>query len=167
MIRVYETVLNDTGVPELQCIKQINAERNALSIRDTAHLLKDELYIATLVDEHVYLVGYNQRLEVVGIFPVSIGDYSSSGIYNRKIVDFIVLSGATSFVIFHNHSSQILIPSKEDCDSVAILRTISALIQTDFMGSFIISKAGWISVEEPDIIHAWDEEEEDFEEDAE
>lgn len=161
MINIYETIINDSGLPELKCVRQINADRTAYSIRDTAHLLKDELFMNCLADEHVYLIGYNQQLEIIGIFPVSIGDYNSSGIYNRKIVDFIILSGSTSFVIFHNHPSQILLPSEEDKHTLAVLRTIATLIQTELIGSYIIAKDGWFSVEEPAVIHDWNEEEED------
>lgn len=75
----------------------------------------NEVYdVMSLAEEHVWLLGLNTRLLVVGLFEVSHGTLNRALVFPREIFIRLLLCGATSFVIIHNHPSGNCLPSEDD-----------------------------------------------------
>lgn len=68
----------------------------------------------SLAEEHVWLLGLNTRLLVVGLFEVSHGTLNRALVFPREIFIRLLLCGATSFIIIHNHPSGNCLPSEDD-----------------------------------------------------
>lgn len=96
--------------------------------------------------ESVYIVCYDPRRRIKGIAQVSLGDIDTSCVYKRIISTYVVLMGAYSFELYHNHPDGQLFGSKDDYESYTSLVLLGDIIGVHFDDSIIITSEGWYSI---------------------
>ena len=144
MIYQYEIIKNNkSNKMELKILKKIKSNQEEFDNDDCVNLLNEYYYLDECDSENVFLIAFGYERDIVGIYRLAIGDYNTCDVYNRKIVIFLALTGATEFAIYHNHPGGTLEPSVEDISCEKQLEILGDLIKIDFLGSFIITTKGW------------------------
>lgn len=69
------------------------------------HLCNDVLQANRLAEEHLWLLAFNTKNKLLGLFEVSHGTVNGSLITPREIFVRLFLCGAVRFVLVHNHPS--------------------------------------------------------------
>ncbi len=88
--------------------------------------------------EAVAVVNLQSDLKPINMNFVSIGTLNASIAHPREILKTSILSNASSIILFHNHPSGSLRPSKEDVELTDRLQKICNLIQIPIMDHIII-----------------------------
>lgn len=94
-----------------------------------SNMLNECFGLNRLAEEHAYLIAMSTKCKPLGVFEVSHGTINLSIMNPREIFIRLLLVGATSFVLVHNHPSGDCTPSKED---VAVTKRIKGC--ADIMG---------------------------------
>lgn len=93
-----------------------------------------------MAEEYVYMVAFSTHFKVLGVFEISHGDADTSILSPREIFIRLLLSGAVSFVICHNHPSGVHTPSKEDIKFTKRLKQCADLMSVQFIDHIIIGE---------------------------
>lgn len=91
-----------------------------------------------MAEEYVYMLSFSTAFKVLGAFEISHGSIRASLISPREIFIRLLLSGAASFMICHNHPSGICIPSGEDIGMTKKLKGCADLMGVQFTDHIII-----------------------------
>ncbi len=97
----------------------------------------------------------NTKNNVINISMVSMGSLNTSIAHPREIFKTAMLSNAASIIMFHNHPSGHLTPSKEDRDTSIRIKDVGKLLGIELLDSLIIgndSEDGYFSFKESGII---------------
>lgn len=95
-------------------------------------LLKD------LPHEEVHLLLLNVKTEVIGSVQVSMGGVSSSALTARDVLRPVVASGATAFIMGHNHPSGDPKPSSDDYAMTRAVQRAADLIGTPLLDHIVV-----------------------------
>ncbi len=99
----------------------------------------DAVYDAkNLVEEHLWLICLNTKLVPNAVFEVSRGSMTDTNCSPVSIFQRVLLTGASGFIIVHNHPSSSTYPSQTDGDTFNEIRKLSKMMNLDFMDSIIV-----------------------------
>lgn len=146
MIKEYDITLTEDGRPELTEKYSFDYESCEFVGPEILYLLNELYHLSSLDSEAAYLVSMDFYRHPLAIYQVSLGDYKTCNMYNRTIALFILLSGARSFLVVHNHPDIEYMPSSEDLANKYILQDLANFFDIEFDGSFVISRGGWCEV---------------------
>ena len=76
--------------------------------------MKNVFLIDQCAEEYIYLIAFNTKMKLMGVFEVGHGTVDQTLITPREIFVRALLCGATSIVLVHNHPSGVSEPSNED-----------------------------------------------------
>jgi DNA repair protein RadC len=147
MIRVYNILNNDKNQPKLNIQREIDIDEKNISIEESVEILNHFFDMRYLGVEHAYLIGYDNEMNIIGIFLVSIGTSNKCFFYKKNIATFLLLSGADRFILFHNHPNGTLDVSTDDSLSTYCIKSLAEALEVEFIDSVIISKKGWKCIE--------------------
>jgi DNA repair protein RadC len=95
--------------------------------------------------ESVYLLLLNRGNVTIGFVKVSQGGITSSVVDVRLIAKYAISALATSVVLFHNHPSGNLQPSKDDDRMTEAVRKGLALLDIKLLDHLILTEDGYWS----------------------
>lgn len=119
-IRVYDLVLDkDTGHSSLQLKDSFNDKSKTSDITsapDIKKLMTESFHLDSKADEYVYMIAFNTKMRVLGVFEISHGTADCSPVEPRGVFMRALFAGATNIILVHNHPSSVeeVFPSKED-----------------------------------------------------
>ncbi|WP_228851261.1 JAB domain-containing protein [Aegicerativicinus sediminis] len=87
----------------------------------------------------------NNSNEPLGIYPLSKGGMTYTGVDLRILFGVILKSGATAFISVHNHPSGKMKPSNADFQLHNKMKEISELFGINFLDNLILSKEAYYS----------------------
>lgn len=141
----YSTRLDDARIPMLVREKAVNYKPDGsykiLSPEFIARMFNDVFDAQNQPQEHVYLACFCKR-SLRGVFEVNVGGTNYSIADTAAIIRNVLLTGASGFVIVHNHPSGDNSPSKEDIETTRKLREISRCLSLNFYDHIIIGENG-------------------------
>lgn len=106
----------------------------------------DEVFRASYqAEEHTWLIAMTQDCKVIGVFEVSHGAVNMSVLNPREIFVRLLLCGAVSFVIAHNHPSGRTTPSADDISTTQRIKEAAQLIGISFCDHIIVGQGGLYS----------------------
>lgn len=94
-------------------------------------------------EEYMYLLCFNTKLKLLGLFEISHGTVNFSLCSAREIFQKALLCNATSIVLVHNHPSGDVTPSKVDMDFHNKVRKASAIMDVPLLDSLIVGDGFW------------------------
>lgn len=118
--------------------------QTALSVWKIA---KDILGDDISIQENLYALYFNNSMIVQGYAHLSKGDVGGTVMPMSILFKYAVDLLATSIVVFHNHPSGNLEPSKEDRKFTTAVRRIGKLLNIRLLDSLIVTKNGFYSLE--------------------
>lgn len=125
--------------------KRYKTER--LDTSQKAALLGKKLLPMYLDREYIFVVACTAKMQPIAIQLVSIGSMNATIFEPARILTFLLLTSAHSFLVFHNHISGDVIPSKEDINATARMSEAAKLVGLNFADHIIIGE-GYTSMKE-------------------
>lgn len=114
-IPVYDMYKDRLNPPYLKETVSYTYEEHPLNDPNKVVKLMHEVFLLdSRSEEYVYVLALDTKCNLLGIFEVSHGTVSQSMISNREIFIRLLLCGASSFIMVHNHPSGDPNPSTED-----------------------------------------------------
>lgn len=95
--------------------------------------------------EHFIVLYLNTRHVVVGYSLLAIGTVNMVSVHPREVYHRALLAGAVAFAVVHNHPSNKLDPSTEDCDITRALARGAQTLGLNFLDHVIISDSSCYS----------------------
>lgn len=157
MIAVYNILNDNNNKPILNIQRELDIEISDVSIEESVGILNEYFDMEFLNVEHAYLIGFDNRMNITGIFLISIGTSQSCYFYKKSIAMFLLLSGTEKFALYHNHPDGNLNVSTNDNVSLYAIKSLSDILEVEFIDSVIISRNGWRCIEKGVIVE-YDEE---------
>lgn len=117
------------------------------STPEKAAILGKKLLPRYLDRECVYVVGLTTKMEPISIQLMLIGSMNSAILDSARILTHLLISGAQSFVIYHNHISGDTTPSNDDIVSTKRIRDAANLVGLNLADHIIIGE-GFCSMKE-------------------
>lgn len=106
----------------------------------------NDLYkLNQLAEEHVFLAAFTIKGRPLGVFEVSHGTGNCSLLQPREVFIRLLLAGASSFVIVHNHPSGDCTPSMEDMKVTRAMKEIGEMMGIPMLDHIIAGKPGYYS----------------------
>lgn len=144
-IAKYSTRLDNDRIPMLVREKAVNYQPEGsykiLSSEFITRLFNDVFDAQNQPQEHIYLACFCKS-SLRGVFEVNVGGTNYSIVDTAAIIRDVLLSGASGFVIVHNHPSGDTAPSKDDIETTRKLREISLFLGLNFYDHIIIGESG-------------------------
>ena len=115
-------------------------------------MMMELFHLERMADEYVYLIAFNNKMKVLGLFQVSHGIGNASLIDPRGIFMRAVYIGASNLILVHNHPSGVTTPSKEDISVHKRLKEAGELMGIPIVDHVIIGSEGYLSFKEQEIL---------------
>ena len=153
-IRFYDLIMDkETGLSSLQLIKSFNyiisKFNNVLEIKG---LMTEVFNLDSKADEYVYMIAFNNKMKVLGVFEVSHGTVNYSPIEIRGLFMRALYVGATNIVLVHNHPSGEIYASKTDRAVSERIKEAGELLGIKLIDHIIIAGDGYYSFKENNLI---------------
>lgn len=114
-ITKYRTELNDDMHNVLVKEKSCNyVTENSNSPEAITDMINTIYRVNRQAEEHLYMVAFNTKNKVLGVFELSHGTVNSSICNPRDIFIKALLCGASTIALAHNHPSKDTTPSSDD-----------------------------------------------------
>lgn len=98
------------------------------------------------MEEYVYVVALNANGEWLGILNIAHGGQTEAVVDNKTIFTFLLLVGASKFVLVHNHPSGIMKISDSDYILTENLEELAEKFELDLIEHIMISKNGYVLI---------------------
>lgn len=142
---VYDLRVAEGNVPYLKKVRsttKVDTTESNNSPEKIAKMLCNVFDADNLLEEHVWLVCFDNKFHVMGFFEISHGTENGSAISVPGIMRRALLNSAVSFAIAHNHPSGEIVPSPEDVAITKRVAEASEIIGLRFADHLIIGKHG-------------------------
>lgn len=150
-ITQYKTLLNPEKLAYLVKEASFNypkLENQFLSPHLIYQLLTEVFHLSEQSEEYCYLLCFNTKCRLLGVFELSHGSVNASIASNREIFQKALLCNATNIVLAHNHPSGDCTPSEIDIESMKKLNEASLLMNIPLIDSIIIGENSYFSFKE-------------------
>ena len=142
-VKKYEMMVNENRLPYLIAIEDttITDDQTFSNPNIIAKIIREIYHADQLPEEHVYLLAFDMKLHLLGLFELSHGTNQMSVVNSAQVLSRILLCGASAFCIVHNHPSGDVHPSEADNSITAQLALAADLCSVDFCDHIIIAGA--------------------------
>lgn len=139
-ITKYSTILNSDKHCELVKEKSVNYqyEGNFNNPQLIYNMLCDVFYHDKQTEEYLYLLCFNTKCRLLGVFEVSHGTVNASLCNTREIFQKALLCNASNIVLAHNHPSGSTTPSKEDIQTYKKVKEAANIMGLPLLDNLII-----------------------------
>lgn len=114
---------------------------------EAVEIMQNDLKINDSFSEHLWLLLMDSQNSFIGVSELSVGSQNHILIPIREIIITVLLSGASRFFLFHNHSTGVLEESIDDYNFANKIRmAIMGIDDIVFLDSIIMTPDGrWTS----------------------
>lgn len=140
-ITTYTTVLDEDQKNILVKEKSVNYESEVLRKPERiAKMMCDVFSLHQQTEEYLYMIAFNTKCKVLGVFEISHGTVNSSPLGVRELFIRLLLCGGVSFVLVHNHPSGDTTPSDDDLRCTKRLKKAATIMGVDFLDHLVIGE---------------------------
>lgn len=143
-IREYIMVKDEFGHAKLEEVGCCDWNGELKYTDEMYKMLNKVFRMDSLITEVSYVIAFDLAKKVKGVCRIGQGDASETPISMQNIFTFLLLSGAASFVLVHNHISDL--PKASDADKMITMKTntLAMMFGMEFIGHMIINPNGYI-----------------------
>lgn len=138
-ITKYKTKKDDKGLAYL--VKENATNYSASNFMTPAGIAKALISVFEMdkeTEEYMYLLCFNTKMKLQGVFEISHGTVDASLVSPREIFQKALLCNASRIVIAHNHPSGSVDPSKCDQEVTETIKSAGELMKVPLIDSLII-----------------------------
>ena len=125
---------------------------NCRNTNDVFQIMHSTVCLEQKAEEYMYLLAFNERMHLCGLFEISHGTVSHTVCTSREIYIRALLCGTTQIILVHNHPSGDLCPSEADIITTKYIRDAGKLLNIPLRDHVIVSREGVFSMLEEKII---------------
>lgn len=114
--------------------------------------LYSSLRLSLPTKEEIRLYFLNGKSQLQGELLVGVGEESLSKAKSKDIIASVIRSGASRFVIAHNHPSGVALPSKEDVTFTSKLQNEAMALDLKLIDHLIYAEQSYFSFAENDLL---------------
>lgn len=92
--------------------------------------------------EHMWVVYLNSALAITGVEEVARGGQDGLAITPLDILRGVVVHGARSFILGHNHPSEDVTPSEADVSTTRALAAAAQVVGLDLLDHLVVNRKG-------------------------
>ena len=107
-------------------------------------MLNESFKMDSLITEVSYVIGFDHKKMPKGICKVGQGGLGETPTPMQPVFTFLLLTGASSFIVVHNHISDMPEASKSDRMISKMLQMLASGFDMEFIGHMIINPNGYI-----------------------
>lgn len=146
-INIYDLVLdNETKHCSLRLKESLPYKGEYLSEPlQIAEMVKELFHVDEMADEFAYLIAFNGRMKVLGVFEIGHGTGNACLLDARGIFMRAVYTGASCVVLIHTHPSGNTVPSRQDSELTVKIRDAGELMGIPLFDHIIVSSMGFTS----------------------
>lgn len=122
-----------------------NRIKNTRDMNEIAKMIMTNYDTDNLTEEHSFVVAYNNN-KILGVYILSKGTDSSCPVSTRMIFKFLLLIGANSFVILHNHPNGTLDASDNDLFVTRKINEASDFMDMEFIEHLILADGSFYGI---------------------
>lgn len=111
---------------------------------DIYKVLNSSFKMDTLITEVSYVIAFDHKKMPKGICKVGQGGLSETPTPMQPIFTFLLLTGASSFIVIHNHISDMPEASESDKITTKMMSMLATAFDMEFIGHMIINPNGYI-----------------------
>lgn len=140
-MNIYKLMIDNNNLPKLEPTFSFEVDNEYSNINDYVYdICKNDIKFVENYDEYIYIFAFDFNNNLKGIYELSHGNSSEAKIYHRELFMFLLLIGAESFIMVHNHPSGSTEPSAADLESTSLISEFSKLLDIKFLDALVISK---------------------------
>lgn len=150
-VTTYKTRLTYEGRAVLEKEKSVNCpdlSRKMKSPEDIADFGRKYLRMHEETEEYMYMLCFNTKLILIGVFEISHGNVNSSIVGTREVMQKALLANAVSIILMHNHPSGDCTPSQPDIDVTKRLVEAGKIVGVEVLDHLIIGRNRYCSLKE-------------------
>ena len=145
----------------------LDEERHCTIREKESHVYKDETYqqpmaifhmmeelfaLTERADEYLYLLAFDIKMRLLGIFEVAHGTGNACLADPRGIYIRAVCIGASNVILVHNHPSGSTKPSTEDMHLTTTVKDAGELLGIHLLDHIIVGSEGCASLHEMELV---------------
>ena len=111
---------------------------------DIYNMLNESFKMDKLITETSYVIAFDHTKMPKGICKVGQGGLGETPTPTQPIFTFLLLTGASSFVVAHNHISDMPNASESDKLVSKMIETLASSFDMEFIGHMVINPNGYI-----------------------
>ena len=111
---------------------------------DIYNMLNESFKMDKLITETSYVIAFDHTKMPKGICKVGQGGLGETPTPMQPIFTFLLLTGASSFVVAHNHISDMPNASESDKLVSKMIETLASSFDMEFIGHMVINPNGYI-----------------------
>ena len=115
------------------------------NLEDIKKLIIEIYDLENVVEEYSYVIAFDLKMDILGILPLSHGNDDRCIMDAKVIYRFLLLIGANQFVLFHNHSSNVMEMSEADAILTDEIYQASCFLNIKMLEHIIICKSGTVN----------------------
>ena len=142
-IREYTIIKNKFNHPKLEEVNCYEWDGNLAYMDEIYKMLNEVFRMNRLSTEMSYVIALDHAKRPKGVCQVGHGDANEVITSMQSTFTFLMLTGANSFVVVHNHVSDMPDPSKEDNVISMKINMLANMFDVEFIGHMIISPNGY------------------------
>lgn len=104
-----------------------------------------ELRLDKKAEEYAFMLAYDTKKVLIGVFEISHGTINTALLSNREIFMRALLVGAANIIIIHNHPSGNILPSEQDRDVCKKIMNAAKLLEIPLDDFIIIGNEEYYS----------------------
>ena len=108
------------------------------------YLLNNTFKMDSLLMEVSYVIAFDHKKQPKGICKVGQGGLSETPALMQPIFTFLMLTGASSFIVVHNHISDMPKASESDKMISKMMGMLATAFDMEFIGHMIINPNGYV-----------------------
>lgn len=148
-LKEYRLVLDkESRLPVMEEVAQYGDKVKLGTYDSVAELLIGTLHLGDRAEEYVYCIPVNTKNETISVFELSHGSTNLSIAGIPEIFRRVLLSGASRFILAHNHPSGDPQPSKEDIALTTKIRKACATMSMSLLDHLVIGGTEYYSMHE-------------------
>ena len=153
-IRIFEMIVDTETKRSSLMVKENFAysKRSVCEPISIAMLMKDVFRLHEMADEYVYMLAFNHKMTLLGIFEISHGTGNASLLDGRGVYMRALYVGAAQIVLVHNHPSGVLEVSRQDLYISKRIKDAGDLLGIPLSDHIIVGNDGYLSFYEKGLL---------------
>lgn len=144
-IREYIVVKNEFNHPSLEEARCYNWKGDLSYVSEVCRMLNEIFKMDRLSTEMSYVVALDHAKKPKGVCQIGHGDTSEVLTSMQNVFTFLLLVGANSFYVVHNHVSDMPEASADDKSVTFKINFLASMFENlEFIGHMIINPNGYI-----------------------
>lgn len=115
-------------------------------------LMTEVFHLHQMSDEYVYMLAFNNKMKLMGVFEISHGTGNASLLDPRGVYMRALQIGATFIMLVHNHPSGMPLPSREDFRVCKRMKRAGELLGISLVDFIVVGSDDFVSFQEKELL---------------